>query len=386
MGCGKLDRVELFDHVLGRLKPAQEAALQEHVNACDPCRADIGGLSVIAERLDLLGSMTAVRGSDRFAEKLRAEARTALGGRPGARESGTWAAALTESQRLKRLVVRRRRAYVHKIKVALGFFVLAFSIAAMVFMSGLWDLAVDAAGPLIERASGADLASWGWRPSSEEAASKARSASPGEELKAVAYIIGRVLKWEFRAREFRPEAIVMLEIARRLAVSGKGPELVAILLEKSAGVTSTPLASIASPANAVARLPTQSAPPSGRRASDEARRPTGARVRIFGNASRLLRAGRPEEVEELLALPLADELPLAFYYAGEAAVLSGDRARAVSLFEHAAGRGSSGARVRIALLCAGSGDTEERSAARGAVSRLEDSELKRAVLSFLNVR
>jgi hypothetical protein len=322
MGCGTLDWAQSFDHVAGLLDEAEDGPVREHLASCEACRADSASLMVLVERLRSLGAVTALEGSDLFAERTLRDARAALGGRGTTTTTGVWRVATAESQRRKRAALRRRLALARVLKIAAAVVVLLGAGVGLAFVLGGVDFIVDRFGAGIEGALGVDLSDWGLRPACAAVARSAREAESLDDLRALSRELERILRRELSGAHCRAEAVVRLEFALTLARRGayEAKDLVAALVEAARDV----------PAQEEA-LPT-------------------ALLSVVRKARGLWRAGEAGAAREALVLPVSEGEAIALYYDGLAADRSVSEGVAPELVRAAEALRSVGAEVAWRLL------------------------------------
>jgi hypothetical protein len=287
VGCGRHDWADLFDHVVGLVDEAEDAGVRDHLASCDACRADSGELMVLAESLRWLGEVTEIQGREAFADQTRSDVRGLMGETRAVRATGAWRAISSESQRLRRVKLRRRLAAARAAKVSVAVFVVLAVLIGLAFALGAVDYVVDRYGHQVESTLGVDLSSLGLRPGFEEVAELA-AAGEGKEKQEVTEAIERLQRREFATPRYRPQALLMLEFAATLSREGRPDQtrLVVALIEGASG------------------------------AEEEPDGPSAEELRVVRKARDLWRAGEHEEALAMLDLLAAEGSPIAAYFCG----------------------------------------------------------------------
>jgi hypothetical protein len=209
----------MFEHSLGILSEAEDAPIRDHIQGCDACRADGAELLIITERLREFGVASDAPGREAFADRTRYDVRGAMGDSRGSRATSSWrvTSGITESQRMRRMAVRRRNTIAKMVGVIVGAVVTPILVMVLAYATGLIDYTVDTYGNSIEALVGIDLAGWGFRPTYEDVAARAASTSDASGLAVVGEDIDRLLKWELGSPTCRMETVAALELASLLA-------------------------------------------------------------------------------------------------------------------------------------------------------------------------
>jgi hypothetical protein len=287
MGCGTLDWSDLFDHVAELLNDEADAPVRDHLASCDACRADSGELMVLSEGLWALGILTHVTGRETFADRARLGVREAMGDKSATRSTGMWRAmSSAESQRARRLQLRRRTAVRRAVAIALAAVALvAFGVFAF-FRFGAAAYIVDTSGEGVEKSLGVDFADWGLRQKHEDVAALAREAKDTENVRALGGPVWRLLRRELASPSCRVRAAVFLEFAHTLTQEETiaARELVAAAVLEAG------------------------------EAEDEAEPMNPQLLGVVRKARSLWRAKRAAAAQEVLLVPVIDEEPLALYY------------------------------------------------------------------------
>ncbi len=310
MGCGKLEWADTLDHALGLLDEKADARTRDHLASCDACRSDSGEFLVLANDLRAYGEATSVKGRETFADRTRSDVRGSFGSNRVHGQTAAWRVANTgESQRLRRAQLRRRSNLAHALgKVAAVAGVIAVALAVFCWLFGA--VVVDRYFEPVEGALGIDLAAWGVRPQFEEVAERAEAARSGNDLRALARPVERLLSREFTSEARTAEAVVLLELAHTVALEGAPSDkaiLAAAIREANEREGRAPLAE--------------------------------AEALLARRARGLWRSGDLERAAEALLLSTLEGSPLADFYRGViAAAPGGDSETGIARLEGAAAK------------------------------------------------
>ena len=240
MGCGKLEWSSMFEHSMGILADAEDAPIRDHIQGCDACRADGAELLVITERLREFGAASEAPGREQFADRTRYDVRAAMGEGRGTRATSSWrvTSGITESQRMRRIAVRRRNSIAKMVGVIVAAVATPVLIIVLAFATGAVELLVDGYGSSMEQALGVDFAGWGLRPTCEDVAKLADGASDAGSLSAARDQIERLVTWELSLRTCRMESVAALELALLLTEANdpKAAAAIAAAIRHAGGV------------------------------------------------------------------------------------------------------------------------------------------------------
>jgi hypothetical protein len=307
LGCGKLEWADALDHALGLLDEKADARTRDHLASCDACRSDSGEFLVLANDLRAYGEATSIKGREAFADRTRSAVRSSFGGNRVHGQTAAWRVANTgESQRVRRARLRRRSNLAHALgRVAAVMAIVAIALAIFCWLFGA--AVVDRYLEPVEGALGIDLAAWGARPEFGGVAERAGAARSGDDLRALARPIERLLAREFTSGARTAEAVVLLELAHAVALEG-APSDKAILA-----------AAIAEANEREGRAPLAE-----------------AEALLARRARGLWRSGDLKSASEALLLSTLEGSPLADFYRGVIAAAAGDSETGIAKLEGAA--------------------------------------------------
>jgi hypothetical protein len=193
---------------------------------------------------------------------------------------------ITESQRIRRIAVRRRNTLVRLVGVIFVVIAVPLVALAIAHFTGVIAFAVDRYGAGVEKSLGVNLAALGLRPEYAVVADRARAAEQTKVVSGLDGELARLVRRELSVEGCRAEAVAVLEFASALVKHGdaSGAAAIAAAVEHAAavGASGTP--------------------------------PSSDALSVIRSARALIRSGSSDRARERLDLLVTSGMDLACYY------------------------------------------------------------------------